>query len=312
MEQQTTSSITLTQKEAEEYCAYKRQKKISEIMMAMRRTESELSSNESVVKLCEQALRLRQAAIRVSPSDLLARGGVLIKSGITVDCIIGGKGETFITAKAYEAKQAVKAGAKELTLVLTPSNILSCRYTELRKEIRKVRKAAKKATLKVRTEKIYPQAALERLARIASEQGAQYFSVPYFAGCERLQTELSNGCLLEVSDIPSLTVFKEMAGVGVGRMIVKEAWELYAEWLKEVENITTKQEIFKTSAVAKQENNRETEKPSSVAALVVKEEKPLPPLAANPLLASDEKNASAPITTSAPMLVAQTTNPSLT
>ena len=74
MEQLTISNVTLTQKEAEEYCAYKRQKKISEIMMAMRRTESALSINESAVKLCEQALRLRQAAVKISPIDLSNRG----------------------------------------------------------------------------------------------------------------------------------------------------------------------------------------------------------------------------------------------
>ena len=239
------SNVTLTQKEAEEYCAYKRQKKISEIMMAMRRTESVLSTTESAVKLCEQALRLRQAAVKILPSDLLSRGEVFAKSGIRLDCVIGGTGETFSSVKAYEAKMAVKAGVQELSLVLAPSYILSCRYTELRKEIKKVRKAAKKATLKVRVEKIYPQATLERLARIAAEQGAQYFSTPYFAGCERLQTELSCGCLLEISDIDSLVVFKEMAGAGMGRMLVKGGWELYSEWLKEVEKITVNREEAK-------------------------------------------------------------------
>ena len=57
-------------------------------------------------------------------------------------------------------------------------------------------------------------------------------------GCERLQPSFANGCLLEVSGIDSLVVFKEMAGAGIGRMIIKRAWELYAEWLKEVELIT--------------------------------------------------------------------------
>lgn len=242
MEQQTVSNVTLTQKEAEEYCAYKRQKKISEIMMAMRRTESELSIHESAVKLCEQALRLRQAAVKITPTDLIARGEVFLKSGIRLDCVIGGNGETFASVKAYEAKEAVKAGARELTLLLTPSLILSCRYTEIRREIKRVRKAAKKTALKVRVEKVYPQATLERLARIAAEQGAQYFSVPYFAGCERLQTELCGGCLLEISNIDDLTIFKEMAGAGMGRMLVKDGWELYSSWLKEVEKITVKVE----------------------------------------------------------------------
>ena len=238
MEQQTISNVTLTQKEAEEYCAYKRQKKISEIMMAMRRTESALSINESAVKLCEQALRLRQAAVKISPIDLSNRGEVFFKSGVKLDCVIGGNGETFPSVKAYEAKVAVKAGAQELTLLLPPSHILSCRYAEIRREIKRVRKAAKKAVLKVCIDKVYPQATLERLARIAAEQGAQYFSVPYFTGCERLQIELCRGCLLEISNVDTLPIFKEMAGAGMGRILVKDGWRLYSQWLEEVEKIT--------------------------------------------------------------------------
>ena len=277
MEQQTVSSVTLTQKEAEEYCAYKRQKKISGIMMAMRRTESELFSSESAVKLCEQVLRLRQASVKLSPSELLARGEIFLKSGIKLDCIIGGNGETFSCVKAYEAKKAIKAGAKELSLILTPSLILSCRYTELRKEIKKVRRAAKKAVLKVWVNRVYPQATLERLARISAEQGAQYFSLPYFAGCERLQAELSGGCLLEISNIDSLTVFKEMAGVGMGRMIIQDAWGLYSEWLKEVEEITVKKELsLPLKEGLKEEEETQVEKTPTTALIAKAENAALP------------------------------------
>lgn len=291
MEQQTVSNVTLTRKEAEEYCAYKRQKKISEIMMAMRRTESELFTSESAVKLCEQVLRLRQAAVRLSPSELVARGEVFLKSGIRLDCIIGGKGETFSSVKAYEAKKAVKAGAKELSLILTPSLILSCRYTELRKEIKKVRKAARKAVLKVRVDRVYPQATLERLARISAEQGAQYFSLPYFAGCERLQAELSGGCLLEISNIDSLTVFKEMAGAGMGRMIIQEAWEMYSQWLKEVEQITVVKELaspLTLNVSAQKGEEAQTEKPATTA-LIAKEEKSVLPAATPSVLSGKEE-----------------------
>ena len=242
MEQQTVSRVTLTKKEAEEYCAYKRQKKISEIMAALRRTESELTANDSVVKMGEQALRLRQAAVKMPPSELISRGDLIRKSGVKVDCIVGGNGETFASVKAYEAKRALKEGAAEITLILTPSLIVNCRYTELRKEIKRVRRATRRAVLKARVERQYPQATLERLIRICAEQGVQYFSLPYFTGCERLQSELVGGCLLEVSGIESLAVFKETAGTGMGRMIVKRAWELYSAWLKEVELITVEKE----------------------------------------------------------------------
>lgn len=237
MEKQSVSMVTLTQKEADEYCAYKRQKKISEIMEALRRTGSELTANDSAVRLGEQALRLRQASIKMTPVELLYRGMSIRKNGVRVDCIVGGNGETFARVKAYEAKRALKEGAKEITLILTPSLVANCRYTELRKEIKGARRAIKRAILKARVEKIYPQATLERLIKLCGELGVDYFSLPYFAGCERLQTVGKGGCRLEISGIDTLPLFKEMARAGIGRMIVKRAWELYSEWLKETENI---------------------------------------------------------------------------
>jgi deoxyribose-phosphate aldolase len=242
MEEKVVPKITLTRKEAEEYCAYKRQKKIAEIMEALRRSESELTPNDSAVKLGEQALRLRQAAVKMTPREMISRGEGIRKLGIKVDCIVGGNGETFASVKAFEAKKAIKEGAGEITLILTPSLIANCRYTELRKEIKEVRKATKRTLLKARVERNYPQATLERLIRICTELGVEYFSLPYFIGCERLQPSFAKGCLLEISGVNSLALFKEMARAGMRRMIVKGAWELYAEWLKEVELITPMEE----------------------------------------------------------------------
>ena len=177
MENQTNSKVMLTQKEAEEYCAYKRQKKISEIMAALRRSESELTAKDSAMRLGEQALRLRQSAVKMTPVDLLSRGEDIGKNGMKMDCIVGGNGETLASVKVYETKKAIKAGAKEISLQLTPSFIDNGRYTELRKEIKMVKRASKRALLKVRVEKIYPQATLERLIRICSEVGVAYFSL---------------------------------------------------------------------------------------------------------------------------------------
>ncbi len=231
------NSVTLSRKEAEEYCAYKRQKKISEIMSAMRRSESELTYHCSGIKLCERASRLRQASVRMSPSDLEGRGEIFKRSPLKIDCVIGGNGETFAKVKAYEAKCAIRAGARELTLVLTPSLLESCRYQELRKELRRIRRAAGKIPLKARVEKAYPQTTLNRVARICSEVGVKYFSLPYFGGCQHLQSELSKGCLLEVYGVENATQFKEMAGAGIGRIVTTRAWEIYTDWLKEVEEI---------------------------------------------------------------------------
>ncbi len=231
------NNVTITQKEAQEYCAYKRQKKISEIMAAMRRSGSLLTENDSVPRLVERATRLKQACVRMRPTDILRRGDPFLKSPLKVDCIVGGNGETFLSVKAYEAKKAVKAGAKEITLLLTPSAIAGCRYQELRKELKKLRRVTKGVTLKARVLKAYPQATMARLVRLCAELGIDYFSLPYYEGCQHLQTEPFGRCLLEVSEVENLADFKKMAGAGVGRILTSHAWEVYSEWLKEVEEI---------------------------------------------------------------------------
>ena len=202
----------------------------------------------------------------MTPRELLSRGEVIRRNGVRIDCIIGGDGETFVSVKAYETKKALKEGAKEITLRITPSLIVNGRYTELRKEIKAVKRAAKRAVLKVRVEKVYPLAILERLTHICCEVGVSYFSVPYFNGCERLQMLCKGGCLLEVSSIDSLPVFKEMAGAGIGRMILKRAWELYNEWLKDVEAITVEREEYTPLPV--KEEKEEEKKENTLAPLL--------------------------------------------
>ncbi len=232
---QQPQSVTLTQKEAEEYCAYKRQKKISEIAAAMRRAESLLTGSEDVARTCERAARLKVSAVQLTPAGLAQWGELLRTRPVKVDCVIGGDGETLPKVKAYEAKQAIRLGAKELTLRITPSLVACSRYTLLRKELRRLRKAAGKTVLKARVERILPQATLSRLLRVCNEVGVDYFSLPYFEGCERLQTELRGGCQLEVSGVNTLATFQKMAGAGIGRMVTSRAWDIYCEWVQEVE-----------------------------------------------------------------------------
>jgi hypothetical protein len=122
-------------------------------------------------------------------------------------------------------------------LTVAPSALQGGRYAELRKELKKLRRVAKRAYLKVRLEKNYPYALLSKLARMCAEERMDYFSIPYFVGCEKLRADLFGGCLLEVSDVENLLDFKKMIGAGVGRIVCNHVSALRAEWMKEVENI---------------------------------------------------------------------------
>ncbi len=233
-----TEGVTITTQEAEEYCAFKKQKKMAEIMSAMRKTTAVSKGLMDVTGLCERALRLKMASVKTLPTVFLGYRDAFLRNGVRADCIIGGTGETFSKAKAYETKCAVRLGVSEISLVLTPSLIANCRYAEIKREIKRVKRVAKKCVLKACVLSEYPRETLARLARVCSEAGAQYFSVPYFAGCEALKGELQDGCQLEITGVKTLTDFKKLTSSGVGRIVSSSVWELYAEWMREVEKIT--------------------------------------------------------------------------
>ena len=229
--------VSITTREAMEYREFKRQQKRAEILSAIARSEGVLNENDDVGKAAEYAAKLRQAAVRLAPSRLETVGVFFQRRAVAVDCLIGGTGETLTKVKRYEAKLAVKLGAKELTLVLSPYQVMHCRYAEIRKEIKKLRRVAKNAKLKVWIDKTYPQSNVSRLARLCSEMGVSYFCVPYYDGCEKLRIDLIGGCKLQVCGVETLEEYRKMVTAGVSRIVTERGWEIYNEWMREVEKI---------------------------------------------------------------------------
>lgn len=233
-----TEGVRISQREAEEYRAYKRQKKVAEIMSAIARSASPIDMKDDIKKLVDRASRFRQAAVKVTPVVFAQVQRELLKSCVGLDCIVGGNGETTAKVKAYEAKLAVKAGARELTLVLSSSHIFTGRYGEIRKEIQRIKRVGKRTKIKVWIDKKYPYPTVARIARLASEMGVDYVCVPYFFGCERLRYDLLRTCGLEVSEVETLDDFKKMAGAGVERIVTTRVLEIYTEWMKEAETLS--------------------------------------------------------------------------
>jgi len=238
-----TEGMVLSPKDAEEFRAYKRKKKIDEIMAAMAKSEASLLSGDDVAKVCERALRLKQAAVKMPISKLSQAREALKNSRVKLDVVIGGTGETLTRVKAYEARLALRMQASELTFIPSPLSLLHCRFDEIRRELRALRRIAGKTTVKIWLDSSLPMTTLSRIARISSEVGVNFFSVPYFEGCEKLRYELSGGCKLDVCDVETLDVFKKMIMVGVGRITTERIWEIYNEWMKEAEQIQSYQPI---------------------------------------------------------------------
>lgn len=282
--------VLITAREAVEYREYKRNKKRAEILAAISTSEGILTGADDVKHVSDRAVRLRQAAVRMSIERLAQHSEIFLRSGVKIDCVIGGNGETLTKVKAYEAKKAARLHAKEITLRLSPYVVENCRYSEIRKEVKKLRRALSKLTLKVSVEKTYPAATLSHVARICSELGAQYFCVPYFEHCERVRVDLSGGCKLQVSGVETLEEFQRLTNAGVGRIVTDRAWEIYTEWLREVEKIN-----FPELMSPQEETPPATEKKEETKnpILAVLEKKvtgnPLLPTSVNTVVKTEEK-----------------------
>ncbi len=247
---QNPDALTISNREAVEYCAYKKQKKVSSIMDGISRAVYVLEDTDDVQRVIAQSLRLRLSALRMSPLQLERQGAKCKEKGVSCDCVIGGNGETLAKVKVYEAKCAVRLKARQLTLVLAPSQIHACRYAEIRREIRRLRRLAKKMLLTVSLSG-GSTANLARIARICSEVGVDYLSVPYFAGCERVKAELTGGVKLEVVGAETLANYKKLVDLGVGRIVTNRVAQFHAEWIKEADEITIENLSQSTNTVQK-------------------------------------------------------------
>lgn len=229
-----------------EFLAYQRNKRVCEAKRAIAKTQASVTTGEDLQAVCQRAVRLRQAAIRLPLSKLSAARYYVQGSGVFLDCAVCGDGETLSKVKVYEAKLAARSRADEITVPVTPSFVDACRFHEIKRELVKIKRVIGKAKMKVRVEKTNSPTALSRLARIASESGARFFSVPYFDGCERLRMHLTGGCGLEVTGVNEVDDFKKLVQSGVSRIDTKRGLETYTQLLKEIskmENETPRYEM---------------------------------------------------------------------
>lgn len=227
----------LSAQDAEEYRAYKRRKKVEEIMSAIAKSEASLLHGEDPQRVCERAIRLKQAAVKAPPTWLPQAKTYLGGSKVKIDCVIGGNGETLTKVKTYEMRVALRGGARELTVMVSPSLLVQGKFAEIKKELKKLSRVAKKAVFKVWVHSDYSFATLSKMARVCCETGVKYFCVPYFTGCEKLRFDLTNGCQMEISEVENLSDYRKLCEAGVGRIVTCNVWEIYCEWMKEADQI---------------------------------------------------------------------------
>lgn len=135
---------------------------------------------DEVTRLCREALEYRFASVCVNPYHVPLAGKILAGSDVLVCTVIGFPlGATSTAAKAFEAGEAVRAGAKEVDMVINLGLLKAGRQDEALKDIRAVVEAAaavdKDAVVKVIIETCYLTDEEKIVAcRLSKEAGAHF------------------------------------------------------------------------------------------------------------------------------------------
>lgn len=105
---------------------------------------------DDIKRLCEEARTYRFASVCVNSSRVALARSLLKGSGVMVCAVVGFPlGAMSISAKAYEAREAVRAGADEIDMVINQGALKSRDYELVAEDIRKVVEAARPARVKV-------------------------------------------------------------------------------------------------------------------------------------------------------------------
>jgi deoxyribose-phosphate aldolase len=105
---------------------------------------------EDLRKLCEEAKRYHFASVCVNSTNVGKAAAYLAGTGVMVCAVVGFPlGAMAPTAKAYEAREAVRAGAQEIDMVINIGALKSRDYETVLEDIRRVVDAARPARVKV-------------------------------------------------------------------------------------------------------------------------------------------------------------------
>ena len=240
----TGASIVLSPTEAEEYCVFKRKKRVEEVLSALKKTvvapPAELTAAE-IAKCAEIARGVKSLALRVPPNKLATAKNALLGK-VAADAIVGGNGETLWKVKRYETKRAIAGGAGRITLALSASAVSAGKFGETKREIKKICKTAKKRPVTVALPEAFARtldkSVWKKIAALAADYGAKYLSVPFYAGAAELRTFLKDTCMLEVAGVENSADFKILAAAGAESMVLSAAAleKIRKELLAEAEN----------------------------------------------------------------------------
>lgn len=144
-------NVVISEKEAAQFREFKRSRREAETELRLRKAIVDASRRETekraLAHACGIAKKFRASAVAVSPVNVALCRRILQESGVGVICYVGGTGESLPAVKKSEAKKAFSHGAGEVRLVPCYSRLVAGDLPYLKREIKKVKKAAKKHAL---------------------------------------------------------------------------------------------------------------------------------------------------------------------
>lgn len=136
------------------------------------------TSSEDIDKLCQEAIKLKVAAVCVPPYFVKQAHELLKKKKVKVATVIGyPAGYSPMIAKFEEARECLMSGAEELDLVINIAAVKSGDWNAIREEITAIQntKAEFKATLKVIIEAgLLTKEELEKVLALCAELQVDY------------------------------------------------------------------------------------------------------------------------------------------
>ena len=134
------------------------------------------ASREQIRAVCNEAKQYHFASVCVNPCWIPFIAEELKGSGVSVCCVIGFPlGASLSSVKAFEAREAVAAGAQEIDMVINIGAVKSGDWELVREDIAAVNAAKGTAKLKVIIETcLLTDEEKVRVCQIAKEVGADF------------------------------------------------------------------------------------------------------------------------------------------
>ena len=192
------------------------------------------ASKAELRRACQEANRLKLGAVCVLPNQVKHCVHFLGKDPQTslIACISLSHGGETTKVKAAAVKQAVKEGVDEVEVTAPISHIKDGNWSYLKREFKKLKKAAKIRALRINVESEYLTAQeLAKVCSIAADCGVTSLRTSSTTGYDgetltKIKTAVKDKCTVKADGVSTFTEMQTAVDMGAGIIGSKSALDL--------------------------------------------------------------------------------------